>query len=110
MGLESVLSIGERLQRLLTEADREAEVKVAEAQRRAEEMLSKARVDAERRRTMAQRGYGIEELLNEAEEKAKAEAKKSMKDYKAKAEALKEVTEEKIAEAVTLVLQEVLPR
>jgi hypothetical protein len=33
-----------------------------------------------------------------------------MEDYKAKAEALKEVPEEKIAEAVTLVLQEVLPR
>jgi V/A-type H+-transporting ATPase subunit G/H len=109
MGMERVLSMGERLQRLLTEAEKEAEAMVADAERRAEEMISEARDEAERRRTMAQRGYGIDELLNEAEEKAKKEAEKNIMEYKKKAEAVKEIPVEKMEEAVAFVLKEVLP-
>jgi uncharacterized protein YbaP (TraB family) len=58
---------------------------------------------------MAQRGSGIDELLREAEEKAKIEAEKSLEGYREKAEALKKLPEEKMREAVALVLKEVLP-
>lgn len=101
--------MGERLQRLLTEAEKEAEAMIVDAERRAEEMVSKAKDDVERRRTMAQRGYGIDELLNEAEVKAKKEAEKNIMEYKKKAEAVKEIPVEKMEEAVAFVLKEVLP-
>jgi vacuolar-type H+-ATPase subunit E/Vma4 len=109
MGIERVLSMGERLQRLLDNAEKEAEEIVAEAERRAHEMVSQAKAEAERRRSLAQRGSGIDELLHEAEDKAKVEAEKSLEDYREKAEALKEFPEEKMQEAVALVLKEVLP-
>ena len=109
MGVERVLSMGERLQKLLDGAEKEAEAKIGEAQRKAADMISKARADAERRRTMAQRGYGIDELLKEAEEKATKEAEKKLKDYKKQVGAVKGVPEEKMKEAVALVLKEVLP-
>jgi vacuolar-type H+-ATPase subunit H len=109
MDLERVISMGERLERLLDTAEKEAEEIVAEAERRANEMVSKAKSEAERRRNMAQRGSGIDELLREAEEKAKIEAEKSLEGYREKAEALKKLPEEKMREAVALVLKEVLP-
>ena len=109
MGVERVLSMGERLQRLLDGAEKEAKANIVEAERKAADMISKARAEAERRRTMAQRGYGIDEFLNEAEEKAKKEAEKKLKDYKKQVEAVKNVPEEKMKEAVALVLKEVLP-
>jgi len=101
--------MGERLQRLLDNAEKEAEEIVADAERKAHEMVSKAKAEAERRQNLAQRGSGIDELLNEAEEKAKVEAEKSLEGYREKAEALKEFPEEKMQDAVTLVLKEVLP-
>ena len=101
--------MGERLQRLLDTAEKEAEEIVAEAERKANEMISKAKSEAERRRNMAQRGSGIDELLSEAEEKAKVEAEKSLEGYREKAEALKKFPEEKMREAVAFVLREVLP-
>ena len=109
MGIERVLSMGERLQRLLDNAEKEAEEIVAEAERRAHEMVSQAKAEAERRRNLAQRGSGIDELLHEAEDKAKVEAEKSLEDYREKAEALKEFPEEKMQGAVAFVLKEVLP-
>jgi len=102
--------MGERLQRLLDGAEKEAEAKVVEAEQKARDMISKVKVDVERRRTMAQRGYGIDELLKKAEEKATKEAEKKLKDYKKQAEAIKDVPEEKMEEAVALVLKEVLPK
>jgi vacuolar-type H+-ATPase subunit H len=101
--------MGERLQRLLDTAEKEAEEIVAEAERNSNEMISNAKAEAERRRNMAQRGSGIDELLREAEEKAKVEAEKSLEVYRERAEALKKLPEEKMQEAVALVLKEVLP-
>ena len=109
MDLERVISMGERLQRLLDNAKKDAEEVVVEAERKASEMISKAKAEAERRRNLAQRGTGIDELLSEAEEKAKVEAEKSLEGYKERVEALKKVPEEKKQEAVALVLKEVLP-
>jgi vacuolar-type H+-ATPase subunit H len=109
MDLEKVLSMGERLQRFLDKAEKEAEEILTEAQTKANEMISKAKTGAERRRNLAQRGSGIDELLSEAEEKAKIEAEKSMEGYRKKAEALKKFPENKMEEAVVRVLKEALP-
>jgi len=102
--------MGERLQRLLDGAEKETQAKIVEAEQKAAQMISKAKTDAERRRTMAQRGYGIDELLKEAEKKATKEAEKKLNEYKKQAEVVKDVPEEKIMEAVALVLKEVLPQ
>ena len=108
--MERVLSIQNRLQKLLGDAEKEAEAMVSKAQSAADEKLTAARDEAARKRAMAQRGSGIEELLKEEEEKAEKEAKKILKDYEAKAEALKVVPEEKMKEAVDFMLEEVLPQ
>ena len=102
--------MGERLQRLLDDAKKEAEAKIIEAQKGADDMISRAKTDAERKRVMAQRGSGIDELLMAEEEKAKEEAEKNLEDYKKRAEALKAVSDEKVKEAVSLVINEVLPK
>jgi len=108
--MERVLSIGERLQKLLEEAEREAERKAAEARRRADETISEAREEAENRRIRARRGDGIEDLIRAEEEKAKKEAAKILEDYRGRAEAIKEVSPERLEEAVNFVLKEALPR
>ena len=110
MSMERVVSMGERLQKLLDGAESEAERKVAEAKRRAKEIISQARTEAENKRARAQRGRGIDDLIQAEESKAKKEAAEIMKDYKNKAEATKNVLEERFEEAVNLVLKEVLPR
>ncbi|MBS7630356.1 hypothetical protein KEJ47_02075 [Candidatus Bathyarchaeota archaeon] len=108
--MERVLSIGERLQRLLEEAETESKRKIAEARRKADEMVARARDDAENRRIMAQRGDGIEDLIKTEEYKAKQEAARILEKYKERAEAVKNVPREKIEEAISFVLSEVLPK
>jgi len=110
MGMERVLSIGERLQNLLADAEAEAKAKIAEAQSAADEKITAAQTEAVRKKALAQRGTGIEELLKEEEKKAKREAKKILKDYESKAEALKDVPEDKIKAAIETVIKEVLPQ
>jgi vacuolar-type H+-ATPase subunit H len=110
MGMERVLSIGERLQNLLTDAEAEAKAKITEAQSAADEKITAAQNEAARKKAMAQRGTGIEELLKEEEKKAEKEAKKILKDYTAKAEALKDVPEDKMKAAIETVIKEVLPQ
>jgi vacuolar-type H+-ATPase subunit H len=108
--MERVLSIGERLQNLLADAEAEAKAKITEAQSTADEKIMAAQGEAARKKAMAQRGTGIEALLKEEEKKAEREAKKILKDYEAKAEALKDVPEDKIKAAIETVIKEVLPQ
>ncbi len=108
--MESVLSIGERLRKLLTDAEAEAKAMVAEAKSVGDEKITEAQKNAVRKKAMAQRGTGIEELLKDEEKKAEKEAKKILKDYTAKAEALRDVPEDKRKEVIETVLKEVLPQ
>ncbi|KON31550.1 hypothetical protein AC482_00360 [miscellaneous Crenarchaeota group-15 archaeon DG-45] len=107
--MERVLSIGGRLQKLIKEAEMEAERKVEEAQNRAKDMISQARTEADNRRARAQRGYDIEDLIQAEEEKATKEAAKVLEDYRKRADAIKKTPEERFEEAVNLVLREALP-
>lgn len=101
--------MGERLQSLLDNAEKEAEEIVANAEKKADEMISEAKAEAIRKRNLARRGSGIDELLREAETKAKIEAEKSLEAYKERVEVLKKIPKEKIQEAIAFVLKEVLP-
>jgi vacuolar-type H+-ATPase subunit H len=108
--VERLISMGEQLQKLLEEAEREAEAKIAEAQNRADEMVARAKAEAENRRIRAQRGDGVQDFVTAEEEKAKKEASKILEDYKRKAETMKDVETEQFDKAVALVLGEVLPK
>ncbi len=110
MEMERVLSIGGRLQRLLEEAEAEAQMKVSEAQRRADEMVKAAKEEAEHRRSSAQRGTGIDDLIAVEEDKAKKEARKVTEEYDGRVEALKKVPKKRREQAVEMILREVLLR
>lgn len=107
--MKRVLSIGGRLQKLLTDAQIEAEQMVKEAQEKADEIINKAKTESNRRRARAQRGSGLEELLAEEEEKARKEAVKVTENYEKQVEKLKEIPDQKMNESVDFVLKEVLP-
>jgi vacuolar-type H+-ATPase subunit H len=102
--------MGKRLEKLLADAEVEAKAKITEAQSAADEKIMAARNEAARKRAMAQRGTGIEELIKEEEKKAEREAKKILKDYETKAEALKDVPEDKMKAAIETVIKEALPQ
>ncbi|MEM2893678.1 MAG: V-type ATPase subunit subunit G family protein [Candidatus Bathyarchaeia archaeon] len=108
--MERVLTLSERLQRILEEAEKAGELKIEEARKRAEEMITRAKEEAENRRIRAQRGDGIEDLTRAEEEKAKLEAARILEEYRARAENLRRVPEERFKEAVELILREVIPR
>ena len=109
MKMDRIISMGGRLQKLLADAEVEANKKVSEAQNKADEMIRTARSDAEYRRKRAQRGTGIDELIAEEEKKARKEADKITKEYADKVDDLRNISEEKMNEAQALVLGEVLP-
>jgi vacuolar-type H+-ATPase subunit H len=109
MGMERVLSIQERLQKLLNDAEREAKVTVTGAQKSIDDRVSAIKTEANRKLAMAQRGSGIEQLLKEEEKSAEKEAGKILKDYDKKAEDLKVIPKKNRDAAVSFVLKEVLP-
>jgi len=112
MGMEArrILLLSERLQRVLEEAEAEADRIIAEAKRRADRIIAEARGKAEERRIRAERGEGIEHFIAEAEAEAEREAGRILKEYEEKASKLREIQEERFEEAVSLILREVLPR
>ena len=109
MEMERILSIGGRLQKLLDDADAEAKTKISEARRKAEELVTSAKADADYRRSRAQRGTGIDDFITAEEERAKKEAKKISEDYMKKVEELMKIPKVKMDEVADFVLKEVLP-
>ena len=109
MKMDRIISMGGRLQKLLADAEAEANKKVSEAQSKADEMIRTARSDAEYRRKRAQRGTGIDELIAEEEKKARVDAEKIAKEFSEKVEDLRKISDDKMNEAEAMVLGEVLP-
>ena len=109
MGMKELLSLGERLQKLMEKTEAEVAEIIAKAQKEADAMISVAKEEAERRLQRAQFRSGLDEFLKEAEAEAKEEAKKTEQEYAKTAEEIKKVLEEKIGEAVKLLVKEVLP-
>lgn len=110
MEMERILSIGGRLQKLLDDADAEAKRKISEARRKAEELVTSAKADADYRRSRAQRGTGIDDFIAAEEKRAKKEAEKISEDYVKKVEELVKIPKKRKDEAADLVLEEVLPQ
>ena len=101
--------MGGRLQKLLADAEAEADKMVSDAQSKADEMVETARSDAEYRRRRAQRGTGIDDLIAIEEKKARKEATKIARDYTKKVKEYRDIPDEKLEQAVAVLLSEVLP-
>ena len=110
MQTDKLLSLTERLENILEKAEQEAKEKVSDAQQRANEMVSKAKVDADRKKSMTQRSSGIENLLKAEEEKAKKEAEIILEQYNKDVTELGKVSKKKVDSAIDAILKEVLPK
>ena len=109
MKMDRIISMGGRLEKLLVDAEIEANKKISEAQSKAEEMIKTAKSDAEYRRNRAQRGTGIDELIAKEEKKALVDAETIAKEYSIKVKNLRTISDDQLKKAETLVLGEVLP-
>ena len=107
--MKRVLSMGGRLKRLLDEAEAESERLISEARAKADQEINKARQEGENRLRRAQRGTGIDDLIQVEEIKAKKEAQKIVEEYEMKASGLKDTISKNRESTVTLILEEVLP-
>lgn len=108
METDKLISLTERLEKILEKSELEAKEKVANAQRIADEMISKAKVEAERKRSLTQRASGIEYLIKSEEEKAKKEAELIIEQYKKDATELSNVPKKKMDSAIDAIIKEVL--
>ncbi len=108
--MERVLSMGGRLKRLLEEAEAESERLISEAMDEADQQVNQVRQDGEYRLRRAQRGTGIDNLIQAEEIEAKKEAQKINEEYKTKANDLRQISSKNRESAVNLILEEVLPK
>lgn len=108
--MERVLSMGGRLKRLLEEAEAESERLISEAMAEADQQVNQVRQDGEYRLRRAQRGTGIDDLIQAEEIKAKKEAQEVIEEYKTKANDLRDTSSKNREVALNLILEEVLPK
>lgn len=109
MKMDRIISMGGRLEKLLADAEIEANKKVSEAQSKAEEMIKTAKSDAEYKLKRAQRGTGIDELIAKEEKKAQVDAENTAKEYLKKVKDIRSISDDKLKKAEIMVLGEVLP-
>lgn len=108
MEVGRVISISERLQELLKNAEKEADDIVSRASEQAERMVSEAKVEAEKKTRLARLGQGIDEYLREEEEKVRKEDEEILKEFRNRGEASKRMAEERLQQAVELIVKEVV--
>ncbi len=108
MEVGRMISISERLQELLKNAEKEAEDVVAKAREQAERMVSEAKVEAEKEIRLARLGQGIDEYLREEEEKVRGEADEIIKEFRGRSETSKRTAEERLQQAVEMIVNEVV--
>ena len=110
MEMERIISMGGRLQKILDDADAEAQKKISEAKKKADEVINSAKADADYRRSRAEKGTGIDDLIVAEEKKAKIEAEKIAEEYQKKIDEITNIPDKKFEKSVDLVLKEVLPQ
>ncbi len=110
MSMERILSIGGRLQKMLDDAETEAQKEISEARKKADEMVNSAKADADYKRNRAQKGLGIDDMIITEEKKAKKDAEKIIIDYKKRIEALKNISSSKRDETINFILKETLSK
>ena len=108
--MENIINLSERLIALIERAEAEARDIVSKAQREADEMLLEVKEEADKKRLRAQRRTGLDEFLAPEEEKARIEANKVKEEYEKRASNIRNIPEEKIAQAVDFVLKEIQPK
>jgi len=70
--------------------------------------VEEGKVEAEKKIQLARLGQGIDEYLREEEKKVKREAKKILKEFRNRSETSKRTAEEKLQQAVELIVNEVV--
>lgn len=110
MEMKNILGLGERLKVLIEKAESEAKEIISQAQKKSDETLAMVKEDAERKRQRAQRRTDLDEFLAESEAEAAKEAAKVSKEYEKRVQEIKDVSDEKLKEAIEMVLKEVLPQ
>lgn len=108
--IERMLSMGGRLKRLLDEAETESERLISEAQIKAAQEINQAKQEGENRLRRAQRGTGIDDLIQAEEIKAKRDAQKIVEEYELKGKTLMDTTNKNREATVKFILNEVLPK
>ena len=109
MEVKRYIEVSEKLRRLLEDAERQAKEIIGQAEEQAEKIVTDAGEEAKNMRLRAETGEVLKELIKEAEKAAEDEAKKILEEYEQKLFTLKEIPQERIQEAVELVLRRVLP-
>ena len=104
MEIKKVLSVGKRLQTILEEAESESQKKLADARKKADEMISTARAQSEDKKIKAQRGSGIDDLIKSEEVRAAKEAERIKARYQEKINVLNKLPKKKRDESIQLVL------
>jgi vacuolar-type H+-ATPase subunit H len=108
--MKRVVSMGGRLEKLLKEAEAEAIGIISEAEKNADNIINQVRQEAEYRLSRAQRGTGIDDLIQKEEKKAKKEAELVLKDYEKKVNELQNISPEYKDKALERIIKEVLPK
>jgi vacuolar-type H+-ATPase subunit H len=108
MEVGRVISISEKLQELLKNTEKEAEDIVARAREQAERMVSEAKMEAEKKIRLARLGQGIDEYIKDAEEKVRKEAEEILKEFRGRNDASRRMAEERLQQAVELIVKEVV--
>jgi vacuolar-type H+-ATPase subunit H len=88
--------------------EKKATMYVEEARRRAQEIIQRARVEAENMMKEAADEEAARRELWEYAERLKEEAERIMSEYKARAEKIKAIPDELIEKAANLIAKEVL--
>jgi cell division septum initiation protein DivIVA len=107
--MDRILSMGGRLNKLLEEAEAEADKIVSEARAEADAIINKAQEEANYRLSRAQRGTGIDDLIEEEEKKAQTEAQQVKERYKSRLKEIENVNPERKNETIGMIIEEVIP-
>lgn len=107
--VDRILSMGGRLQRLLEEAEAEADNILSEARAEADAMINEAKEEADYRLSRAQRGTGIDDLIKAEEEEAQKGAQEVRENYLSRVKEVEQTPMDKREEAVNMIIDKVIP-
>jgi vacuolar-type H+-ATPase subunit H len=109
MATKSLITISERLDEFLSEAETETRKIVSEAQVQAAKCVAETKAEADKMRLQVERGEALRKAIQEEEDKAAQIAKETMKNYSGKIEAMESAHRRNKHKAVELVTKAVLP-
>ena len=108
MATKSLITISERLDEFLAEAETEADKIVIEAKANAAKCIAEAKIEAEKMRLQVERGEVLKKAIQEEERKAKQIAEEKVKDFSGKIETMNNAYQKNKEKAIQLVVKAVL--